>query len=129
MYLPVDNLKLWNLVASPDEQYFSQPTTHWMAGDGGPMLYHGTACAARCHIPMWASMGDGSTRTYTIQCGQLAQIAPDGAYLCAYHWHSLWECSYCGVVLTTDTEPYCSPACERAYAEAEAAARELEEDG
>jgi len=70
----------------------------------------------------------GENRTHDIQCAQLAQIAPNGAYLCDYHFHRCWECGHCSAVLTCEEDEYCSAVCAQAYAEAEAAAeQELEE--
>jgi hypothetical protein len=114
MFVPVQPLALWNCVASPDEQYLSQPTYQIEVG-GTRLFTQWPACVARCQICTWLSDGDGSNKTSDIQCGRLARPTPDGStYLCEYHFHACWTCRLCGVVLQAETDTWCSAQCEAA---------------
>jgi hypothetical protein len=117
MFVRIEPLWLWNLVATPDEQYLSQPTAHFDPWLHRTMVFDVKgACVARCQITTWVSEGDRRDKTHDIQCGQLATLSPDGhQYLCAYHFESLWMCRHCHAVLANEIDEYCSPACQAAY--------------
>jgi|SRR6266567_3176005 len=114
MYVPHIPLWCWNILGE-DAQFFSQPTMAW-DGDRCITISGDGSCVARCSIHTWMTEADGSHTTHDIQCGQVAGLAPDGTYLCDYHFYKCWTCRHCHTLLQRETDTWCSAACEAAAA-------------
>ena len=98
----------WNLLGE-DAVYFSQPTHTWHKGE---YLTFATssACVLRCTMA-GQLCDDTGVWTHAIQCGMVAEAAPDGTYLCLGHMSILWQCEMCLAWLPEGTGGMCA-ACK-----------------
>jgi hypothetical protein len=110
-------------VSGRDALFFAQPTIAFVAG--GPLwLAPADEAAARCGLASAHGTPPGDHRdpqTIWVQCGQLAQLCPDGTYLCETHFGFFWLCDWCGGPLPENGKEggiaFCSPACAAADAQ------------
>lgn len=115
MYMPNIPIWCWNMLG-PDTVRLSQPTVYWSGGTTRMFPVKGP-CAARCEFESWVEEPDRSVRSHPFQCGRLAMLWREGAYLCALHTGEDLGCAWCDDLRAAGSTKAC-PGCHVTWKEA-----------
>ena len=121
MHRPPIPIWCWNIFGE-DALYLSQPSVAVMCGTSSCYtILPPSPCVARCSCITRDAQHNGSDWVWSldVQCGIVAQIAPDGSYLCDDHLHKVWHCPWCDELLPTGEGDYCSEMCREQAREVE----------